>query len=62
VKALRASESAIEKIKAAGGSIEVLKVFEKPKEEEKPAPKEGKKAQQQQNKKSNEPAKKSVQK
>lgn len=41
VKAKRASESAIEKIKTAGGSIEVLEVAEK--EEKKPAPKDGNK-------------------
>lgn len=36
VKARRASQSAVEKIKAAGGSIEVLEVREE--KEEKPAP------------------------
>ena len=58
VKAMRASSSAIEKIKAAGGTIEVLEVAEEP--EEKPAPKGSK--QPQQSKKTNEPAKKSLQK
>jgi large subunit ribosomal protein L15 len=62
VKARRASESAVEKIKAAGGSIEVLEVAEKT--EEKPPPKDAKKQQQQsqQQKKPPEPRKKSVQK
>ena len=55
VKARRAPESAIEKIKAAGGSIEVLEVAEK--EEEKPAPKDAK-----QQKNPNAAPKKSVQK
>jgi large subunit ribosomal protein L15 len=55
VKARRASESAIEKIKAAGGTIEVLEVAEK--EEEKPPPKDAK-----QQKNPNAAPKKSVQK
>lgn len=53
VKTTRASESAIEKIKAAGGSIEVL---EKKSEEKAPQP------QTKQEQKRNEPSKKSVQK
>lgn len=58
VKALRASASAIEKIKAAGGSIEVLEVAEEEKpEEKKPPPKDAKK-QTQQPKKGNESVKK----
>jgi len=57
VKARRASKSAVEKIKAAGGSIEVLEVAEK--EEEKPAPRDSKQHQE----KSSPPAgKKGVQK
>jgi len=56
VKARRASQSAVEKIKAAGGTIEVLEVAEVP--EEKPQPKDAKKS----SKKANESAKKSVQK
>jgi len=61
VKAVRASASAIEKIKAAGGSIEVLEVAEEKPEEKKPPPKETKK-QPQQPKKANDQGKKSVQK
>jgi len=58
VKARRASESAIEKIKAAGGTIEVLEVAEKKEEvEQKPPAKDSK-----QQKKPNAAPKKSVQK
>ena len=71
VKARRASQSAIEKIKAAGGSIDVLEVAEVPEEKpaakdaKKPAPKDAKKpasAEAKQPKKGNEPSQKSVQK
>jgi large subunit ribosomal protein L15 len=56
VKARRASESAIEKIKAAGGSIEVLEVAEKEVEQKPPAKDE------RQSKKTTAAPKKSVQK